>query len=368
MDELIQWVYGELERNADGSRSDTLDFYASRCIITPTNEGARAVNERIIDRFEPAEAVVVYSADSLLQDDEESNYPLEFLHSIHSASLPPHELRLHVGSILMVIRNYAPHRGVCNGTRVMVLSIGSKLLTVAVLTGPKRGDTLLLPRICCDSAGDSDLPVALRRYQFTVRHAWAMTINKSQGQTFHDRTGIYLPRPCFSHGQLYVALSRSSSAAAVRILAELWGAEQGYVVKRDGTRMLRTLNIVDREYLHLGLGVSNDLEVSLGDEHAGSQGAALSQAPHTSRAAEHTDKQSCDTQRQHHCDSTEWELMEASAAGAELDTNPIQIQTDASVYDPEDNACAILESFSPVETRPEPSQVFGLPEIVEDEQ
>ncbi|GBM84171.1 hypothetical protein AVEN_126513-1, partial [Araneus ventricosus] len=34
-----------------------------------------------------------------------------------------------------------------------------------------------------------------------------MTINKSQGQTF-DHVGIYLDKPVFSHGHLYVALSR----------------------------------------------------------------------------------------------------------------------------------------------------------------
>ena len=37
--------------------------------------------------------------------------------------------------------------------------------------------------------------------------AFAMTINKAQGQTL-QRVGIYLDTPCFSHGQLYVAASR----------------------------------------------------------------------------------------------------------------------------------------------------------------
>ena len=40
-----------------------------------------------------------------------------------------------------------------------------------------------------------------------MRIAFAMTINKVQGQTL-ERVGIYLPEPCFTHGQLYVAASR----------------------------------------------------------------------------------------------------------------------------------------------------------------
>lgn len=45
-----------------------------------------------------------------------------------------------------------------------------------------------------------------------------MTVNKAQGQTIPN-VGVYLPEPVFSHGQLYVALSRATARSKVKILA-----------------------------------------------------------------------------------------------------------------------------------------------------
>ena len=63
------------------------------------------------------------------------------------------------------------------------------------------------------------LPFQMERLQFPVRKVCAITIDKSQGQEF-DRVGIYLPKPVFSHGQLYVAFSRARSFSDVFVKVE----------------------------------------------------------------------------------------------------------------------------------------------------
>ena len=63
----------------------------------------------------------------------------------------------------------------------------------------------------------SRLPFVLSRKQFPVRLSFAITINKSQGQTIPN-VGVYLPRHIFSHGQLYVALSRGVSQNSTKVL------------------------------------------------------------------------------------------------------------------------------------------------------
>ncbi len=43
-----------------------------------------------------------------------------------------------------------------------------------------------------------------------------ITMNKSQGQTFNN-VGIYLPSSIYSHGQLYVAISRVTNSGNIKI-------------------------------------------------------------------------------------------------------------------------------------------------------
>ena len=76
-----------------------------------------------------------------------------------------------------------------------------------------EGQETYLPRIDLLS-DDETLPFVLKRRQFPVKIAFAMTINKSQGQSLKT-VGVWLPEHVFTHGRLYCARVRFLSGCSV---------------------------------------------------------------------------------------------------------------------------------------------------------
>lgn len=75
-----------------------------------------------------------------------------------------------------------------------------------ILTGKHAVELAFIPRITLFPSTQTDFHFRLRRQQFPVRLAFALTINKAQGQSLHH-IGLDLQEQVFAHGQLYVALS-----------------------------------------------------------------------------------------------------------------------------------------------------------------
>ena len=163
--------------------------------------------------------------------------PPELLHSLKISGLPNHCLELKVGAPVILLRNLNQSVGLCNGTRLIISKLGDKVIEAKVISGSKVGETVLIPRIDLTPSNLPDLQ--LKRRQFPLKLAFAMTINKSQGQTF-NRVGVYLPRPVFTHGQLYVALSRVSSPSGLKVL----------IRNKRGVPLNVTKNVVYMDVLH----------------------------------------------------------------------------------------------------------------------
>ena len=110
----------------------------------------------------------------------------------------------------MLLRNINAYQGLCNGTRLIVKRIYSKVIEAEVSFGEHAVKSYFIPRVNLIPS-DTQLPFDFKRCQFPIRPAFCMARNKSQGQTL-DCVSICLGDDhVFTHGQLYVAFSRVSS-------------------------------------------------------------------------------------------------------------------------------------------------------------
>ena len=132
-----------------------------------------------------------------------------------------HKLRLKVNSVVILLRNIDVNGGHCNGSKYIVTALGEFRLTLKKLK-PKGDDDdiLVLPRIPMSSTSGTTLPFVLKRLQFPVKPAFAITVNRSQSQTFQGKVGILLPKSVWMHGQLYVMFSRSGDPSNIYVFSD----------------------------------------------------------------------------------------------------------------------------------------------------
>ncbi|XP_024013945.1 ATP-dependent DNA helicase PIF1-like [Eutrema salsugineum] len=191
---------------------DTYGHFEFVTYVSPRNDDVETINDYMLSKLSGVERTYL-SCDSIDTAEEV----------------------LREGTPVMLLINIDPKNGLCNGIRLIITKMANYVLQAQIITGSKVGDKVLIPRIFL-SPLEMKLPFRMRRKQFPITLAFAMTINKSQGQTL-EKVGLYLPRPVFTHGQLYVAVSRVTYREGLKIL----------ITDKDNKPQSKTLNVVYKE-------------------------------------------------------------------------------------------------------------------------
>ena len=232
MKDLIEFVYPNLLSNFNKS-----GWMKGRAILAPTNKQVDQINNLIAEFF-PGRPAVLTSSDGLINPDDFQRFNTEYLNTLAPSGLPNHRLFLKRGMPLMLLRNLNPKKGLCNGTRLIFQRLHkTHLLECTIAGGEFDNRIVLIPRITLQPK-EKEFAFEWSRRQFPVRVSFAMTINKSQGQTLQN-VGVWLKDPCFGHGQLYVAMSRVGSPKHIKFA----------IKQREGFMENHTSNVVYKEAL-----------------------------------------------------------------------------------------------------------------------
>ncbi|PWA98889.1 DNA helicase [Artemisia annua] len=234
--QLIEFIYDN-----SSLQQPTASSFQEKAIVCPKNETADLINAQILDKVSgPSQFYLSVDEAVPVGNDggaSELLYPIEYLNSMKFPGIPPHRLEMKIGSPVMLLRNLNLTGGLCNGTRMIISQLLSKVIEAKIISGVRIGQKVFLPRIIL-SVKEENMPFTFKRKQFPIKLCYAMTINKSQGQSL-KKIGVYLPEPIFGHGQLYVALSRATSPDGLKMV----------VAHQEGQPPNTTKNIVYKDFL-----------------------------------------------------------------------------------------------------------------------
>jgi hypothetical protein len=118
----------------------------------------------------------------------------------------PTEVKLCIGTQVVITSNIDQDSGIINGTRGIVKDIGTEPI-IKLLDG--REITIKMKKT-------KDETEKLEVEYIPLKYAWCLTVHSAQGMTL-DAAEIDLGRTIFAHGQAYTALSRVKNLKSLKI-------------------------------------------------------------------------------------------------------------------------------------------------------
>jgi ATP-dependent DNA helicase PIF1 len=201
-DDVIQFLYPE------GFNYQSMQ---TATILCATNDRVDHWNSIIQKLNKTADSIDLFSADEFCEVDDKHKHLKDMisdyvLQAYTKHGVPPHKLTFKIGDICMLMRTLSRRDKLCNNSRVVIKHISIYRIRVQLLQ-PGTPVYFDIPRIRFIFTLKFGRGFKMMRTQFPLRLAYSMTINKSQGQTTKRTVLDTFDQP-FTHGQLYVAMSR----------------------------------------------------------------------------------------------------------------------------------------------------------------
>ncbi len=192
-------------------------FDVGHQILALTLETCTEVNALCIDKL-PGQLIECCATDVYVDCAAPDDFPQDYVETVQMHGAPPFKLNLKVGARYMCIRNLNLKRGLINGTMLQLLAVGRRYIQCRVISGPATGGVeILLKNVFTITPEASGLPFTINRRQYPIIPAYCLSIHKAQGQTI-KLCGLIFESDPFTHGQLYVALSRVASWESLWVL------------------------------------------------------------------------------------------------------------------------------------------------------
>ncbi|XP_024963370.1 uncharacterized protein LOC112503590 [Cynara cardunculus var. scolymus] len=175
---LIKFFYPSILENINNSA-----YFQERAILAPKSEVIQEINDCLLLLF-PGEEKKYLSSDTLCESEhlhdefDKALYSPDVLNGLKLSGIPNHKILLEVGVPIMLLMNIDQKSGLCNGTRLWVLTLGNRVIEAHVISGINIGSRTFIPRMSLTPT-DKRIPFKFQRRQFPIVVCFSMTINKS---------------------------------------------------------------------------------------------------------------------------------------------------------------------------------------------
>ena len=197
--------------------SENPEYFRNWVIFCTHNDTAAEHNTQILAQL--SEQICKFHSVNTTDVNDDSDVhklSVKFLASLNPAELPSAILELKIKAFVMLLQNMHLQIELCNDTYIIIICLHCLCIEASILSEQFADQRHILYRINLTTQEGDYLWIIIRK-QFSVHLCFAITINKSQGQSL-SVVDLNVQYQCFLHDQLYVTLSQITDIECLYLL------------------------------------------------------------------------------------------------------------------------------------------------------